>query len=80
MFKVNNKNTGATSQPTSGNFRFVRFITTQATGTKEVHFNGSFGNWTKVITGLPQGPFWAYFCFIISLNDIFMFIFEMQTL
>ena len=37
MFKVNNKNTGATSQPTSGNFRFVRFITTQATGTKEVH-------------------------------------------
>ena len=41
---------------------------------QRISINGSFSDWTEVITGLPQGSNLSPLLFNIFLNDIFMFI------
>ena len=39
-----------------------------------ISINGSFSDWTEVITGIPQGSILGPLLFNVFLNDIFMFI------
>ena len=41
---------------------------------QRICINGSFSDWTKVITGAPQGFILGPLLFNMFLNDIFMFI------
>ena len=41
---------------------------------QRISINGSFSDWTEVITGVPQGSILSPLLFNIFLNDIFMFI------
>ena len=41
---------------------------------QRICINGSFSNWTEVITGVSQGSILGSLLFNIFLNDIFMFI------
>ena len=41
---------------------------------QRIYINGSFSDWTEVITGVPQGSILPSLLFNIFLNDIFMFI------
>ena len=47
---------------------------------QRISINGSFSDWTEIITGVPQGSILGPRLFNIFSNDRFMFFFEMQSL